>query len=94
MPVLIANNSFYANGAYYDTAGIYIRAYTSSGVDLNNVGFTSETDVQCGGYLIKQNYFLKNYGCPSYGGSSLKFDCLDSSTSSVDHSINNDDITY
>lgn len=78
--MLIANNDFTGNAAYYDAVGIYIRAKTSTGVLLNNIDFVNEDNVECGGYLVQENMFSSNFGCPTKSGAIFKFTCIDEDT--------------
>mmetsp|Transcript_30034 Transcript_30034/g.29288 ORF Transcript_30034/g.29288 Transcript_30034/m.29288 type:complete len:95 (-) Transcript_30034:530-814(-) len=54
-PVLIANNDFVENFAYFSASAIFIRAFTDTGksaMDIVNSPVTGETDLQCGYYSI------------------------------------------
>mmetsp|Transcript_9850 Transcript_9850/g.9703 ORF Transcript_9850/g.9703 Transcript_9850/m.9703 type:complete len:114 (+) Transcript_9850:2344-2685(+) len=70
--VLIADNTFTYNFAYFSAIGVFIRAFTESGkssIDIISSDVDSETDLQCGRYYIYDNNFTQNMGCPIYGGS-------------------------
>ena len=57
MPLLIADNKFTRNSAFYSTIGIYIRAFTSPGMSIFNINPSAESDLQCGGYYLFRNTF-------------------------------------
>jgi hypothetical protein len=52
LPVLIAANTFDTNTAYFDTIGIFIRARAQSVASTTTIDPSSQSDLQCGGYLI------------------------------------------
>ena len=76
-PIIIAENTFTFNAAYFGAVGIYIRQQMAPGKYLNSLNPTSESDLQCGNYYIYKNIFSDNFGCPAYVSSIVNFDCVD-----------------
>ena len=76
-PIVIAENTFSYNAAYFGAVGIYIRQQMAPGKYLNSLNPTSESDLQCGNYYIYKNSFSDNFGCPAYVTSVVTFDCVD-----------------
>jgi len=75
-PVLIAENVFEYNFAYYQASGIFIRAFTETGKSTVTGTFSSESELQCGGYTLYKNEFWTNYGCPTYHSPVVQIDCM------------------
>ena len=59
-PIMIYKNTFTNNAAYFGAVAIFIRARTESQSFVSSIDPASETDLQCGGYFIAENYFERN----------------------------------
>ena len=88
--VLIAKNTFTNNGAYFGSVGIFIRQQAESGKYPTQVAPTTESELQCGGYLLQENSFTNNGGCTKYSRSMVQIECVESGFTIQ----NNDDSVY
>eukprot|EP00347_Sterkiella_histriomuscorum_P009701 403340212 len=71
--LLVYNNTFESNFAYYGTSGLFIRRFDNHFDDW--MPQDTPDYIPCGAVTISNNIFSSNFGAPKYGGSAMKFHC-------------------